>query len=162
MQKSHIDGMSFLDLFLQSETLWFLPPFDASLANPRECQLPRYLAFGSHDNAVPPHQSQMGGGGMGAFLLDQTVVLVPKAHILTEAAIRIMARDYYKECHSHSQSLVEYVSIYIDPLGYLDPNLLPEPFDRIYTERKPGKTPEFYTRLLRSCGTPLWNPEMYR
>ncbi|KAK4234336.1 hypothetical protein C8A03DRAFT_37892 [Achaetomium macrosporum] len=89
----HIEGMDSIALHLQSETLWFLPPFDPSLANPRGCQLPLYLALACGDTAVLPHQSRL---GMGAFQLDQTMVLIPKAHVLVEALVGIAARDYGK------------------------------------------------------------------
>jgi hypothetical protein len=158
----HIQTMEdSIALHLQSETLWFLPTFDASLANPRGCRLPRYLALASDETAVPPHQD---GQDMGAFNLEQTVVLIPKAHILTEALMRIAARDQpkFRTVGAYAMSHFGYIQEYVEPLGRLDPGLLPEPFDKLYKDYPRDMGVEFHRRLLRACGVPLWDQELYR
>jgi hypothetical protein len=126
----HIEGLDSIALHRQSETLWFLPPFDASLSNPRSGKLPPYLALASDETAVPPHQ---GGLGMGAYELEETVVLVPKAHTLTEALMRIAACDYGTAVGSYGLPQLECIPEYVEPFGYLDPlSLLPEPFAKYY------------------------------
>jgi hypothetical protein len=151
--------MDCIALHLQSETLWFLPPFDSSLANPRGCQLPRYLALANDETAVPPHQGDL---GLGAFEVDQTVVLVPKVHILTEALMRIAARDYGKTVGTYGAAHIGYMQLYVEPFGDLDLSLLPEPFKKLYEEHRKGSSPELRVRLLRTCGVPLWDKELYR
>jgi hypothetical protein len=148
-------------LHLQSETLWFLPPFDSSLANPQGRRLPRYLALASDETAVPPHQH---GQDMGAFNLDQTVVLIPKAHILTEALMRIAARDDHKmdTVGAYAMSHFTYILLYVEPLGRLDLSLLSELFEALYEYFRRDKGIEFHRRLLRACGVPLWDQDLYR
>jgi hypothetical protein len=148
-------------LHLQSETLWFLPPFGPLLANPREGPLPPYLALANDVTAVAPYDEHE---QVGAFELPDPVVLVPKAHILTEALMRIAARDYHQHDTVGAWSIAHYayIKLYVQPLGRLDPSLLPEPFDRLYRDERKMTPLEFHTRLLRACGVPLWKPEMYR
>jgi hypothetical protein len=153
-------------LYTQSATLWFLPQFDASLANPRANPLPPYLALASDTTALPPFVFDGLDMGRGVFKSDKTVVLVPRAHILTEALMRITARDsrhgMLGDC---SRSGVNYMSRYVEPRGRLNIDLLPEPFGNLYRiiasndEDRPTIR-EILLRLMRACGVPV-EPERY-
>ncbi|KAK4038041.1 thioredoxin reductase [Parachaetomium inaequale] len=147
-------------LFLQSETLWFLPPFDASLASPRAHQLPRYLALASDRTALPPYRIGM---GRGVFDNNQTVVLVPKSHILLEALMRIMARELGKRCGDQAVQTFSYIELYVDRDGFLDVDLLPLPFGKIYKNFKGGVVPvkDCLLKLRRAVGIAV-EPNMYR
>ncbi|KAK3302628.1 thioredoxin reductase [Chaetomium strumarium] len=140
----HIEGtirvqaISCLCFYVQSETLWFLPPLSASLAKPRECPLPRYLAF--------------------------AVVLVPKVHILTEALMRIMARDHGTRVGSCCVQHFLYIPIYVEQRGILDISLLPELFEELYkqmTTGSPADVAKASLKLRRNLGAPLAK-ERYR
>lgn len=114
-------------LFLQSETLWFLPPFEAFLASPRERPLPEYLILASDTTILPRNRS---GYGNGAFTSDQTVVLVPKSEILVEAYMRIMARDLWTPLTSYEN--LNYMAQYVEEPGFMDTELLPAPLRGVY------------------------------
>ncbi|KAK4234484.1 hypothetical protein C8A03DRAFT_37753 [Achaetomium macrosporum] len=147
-------------LYLQSETLWFLPLFSPALASPRTCRLPPYLALACDRTALPPDEIGM---GRGAFLSDQTVVLVPKAHILTEALMRIFARDSAKKVGAWAGAHFAYIITYVHDLGFLDVDLMPEPLANFYKEYKAGLTGygDITLRLKRTLGVPLLE-EHYR
>jgi hypothetical protein len=141
-------------LYVQSETLWFLPPLSATLARPKANPLPPYLAFACDRTALPPCEM---GKGRGFFDLDQTVVLVPKAHTLTEALMRIMARDDGKKIGACSAPHFCYIGLYVEKGGILDISLLPEPLKKIYEEFRDG--PEsigsIEIKLKRTLGVPV-------
>lgn len=148
-------------LFPQSKTLWFLPELGASLANPRANPLPRYLALASDPTALPPFEIGM---GRGLFRSDQTVVLVPRAHILTEALMRIMARDHGKSAGMHAGAIVGYMSLYVERRGLLNISLLPEPFGVLYAAHTKDESVtgrELMVRLMRTLGMPV-KPSEYR
>ena len=143
-------------LFVQSETLWFLPPLSASLASPRADLLPRYLALASDLTALPPFQIGMGQGVFGS---DQTVVLVPRVHILLEALMRIAARDHGKVVGGTSMAYVMYIPIYVEKRKILDLDLLPVPFKDVYKgwtdDKEPRPFRDFTLMLLRALGVPV-------
>jgi hypothetical protein len=146
-------------IYVQSETLWFLPPLGATLANPKANRLPRYLAFACDLTALPPYEIGM---GRGAFDSDQTVVLVPKAHILTEALMRITARDDGTKVGAYSAAHFCYIILYVEKRGILDIGLLPEPLARLYEEFRDGLGPSgpIRTKLKRTLGV-LVPPRFY-
>jgi hypothetical protein len=156
----HIDGQrpddtSTVCLFLQSETLWFLPPFGTSLANPRANPLPRYLALACDQTALPHYAA---GLGNGYFTSDQTVVLVPKAHILLESGMRITARDYDKRAGNYASVIINYMNLYIRSRGFLDIDLLPGPFRWLYktmNDSSKHSPLEWQVKLMRMCGVPV-------
>ncbi|KAK4240594.1 hypothetical protein C8A03DRAFT_13093 [Achaetomium macrosporum] len=157
----HIEGttrvqtISCVCLYLQSDTLRFLPPLSASLANPKECRLPRYLALAWDRDALPPPQLGM---GRGAFRSTKSVVLVPKMHILTEALMRIMARDLETRVGSCCVSHFLYIPIYVEKRGILDISLLPELFEEVYKEMGasvPTDVMKARMKLRRNLGVPL-------
>jgi hypothetical protein len=156
----HIEDFKAIALHRQSETLWFLPPLNASLANPLAGELPSYLALASDETAVPPHQRHQ---DMGAYEVDQTVVLVLKAHTLTEALMRIAARDLTNEkVGGFALAHLEYIKIYVEPFGYLDLSLLPEPFAKYYKNLNKWNPVDWNSKLLRTCGVPLWDSSLHR
>ncbi|KAK4234269.1 hypothetical protein C8A03DRAFT_37959 [Achaetomium macrosporum] len=139
-------------LHLQSETLWFLPPLRASLASPRTCRLPRYLALACDRTALPPDELGM---GRGVFHSDQTVVVVPKAHILTEALMRIMARDRYERVGMWAVQHFLYIALYVEERGILDLRLLPEPLGKLYKELTGRGHGNAMVKLMRTLGVPV-------
>jgi hypothetical protein len=155
----HIEGVenhrsvSSVCLHRQSETLGFLPPLDASLASPRAGRLPPYLALACDKTAVPPY---VVGHGRGRFHSDQTVVLVPKAHILTEALMRIMARDAGTMVGANSVQHFCYIGLYVYKQGFLDLDLLPRPFREVYGKFSKGSKPlrDNLAKLRRAMGLP--------
>lgn len=101
--------------------------------------------------------------GRGVFLSDQTVVLVPKAHILTEALIRIMVRDSDKKVGQWAGQHFAYISIYVHDRGILNVDLMPGPLAAFYKEFRDGPAPVADTirMLKRLLGVPL-REESYR
>jgi hypothetical protein len=97
-----------VSLYVQSKTLWFLPPLGPSLASPRANPLPRYLALASDPTALPPLEV---GKGKGIFSFKETMVLVPRAHILTEALMRMMARESRKQSGHFVSSVRAFINI---------------------------------------------------
>jgi hypothetical protein len=97
--------------------------------------------------------------GKGVFDSDQTVVLVPRAHILLEALMRIAARDHKKNKSIFAISHVMYISIYVEKRGLLDLDLLPVPFKDIYNgwtdDEEPRPFRDFTLILLRALGVPV-------
>lgn len=144
-------------LYVQSETLWFLPPLDATLANPKANPLPPYLAFACDRTALPPDKPTF---GMGVFDSDETVVLVPKAHTLTEALMRIMAADDGNRTGSYAGAHFCYIGIYVEQRGFLDIDLLPRAFANIYKTMKEGSMGTALIELKRTLGVPV-RPKFY-
>ncbi|KAH6632099.1 thioredoxin reductase [Chaetomium tenue] len=124
----HSNGRG-VGFYVQSETLWFLPPLDATLANPKANPLPPYLAFACDRTALPPGAP---GIGMGTFDSDETVVLVLKAHILTEALMRIMAAHAGKIIGTYAIQHFCYIEEFVEGRGFLDIDLLPRPLADFY------------------------------
>jgi hypothetical protein len=95
--------------------------------------------------------------GKGIFSSSETMVLVPRAHILTEALMRIMARDYWKRAGNNTPSILGYMHLYVEPRGLLNVELLPEPFGMLYKNymNGPMNTSEFEMKLLRAVGVPV-------
>lgn len=138
-------------LFLQSETLWFLPPFSASLASPRAHSVPEYLVLACDTTILPRGRD---GHGNGAFLLDQTVVLVPKSEIMVEAYMRMMARDWGTPVSNYEN--LGYMSHYVQECYLMDPGLLPEPLEEIYWDFKELAMPmvDIMKKLRQALGLP--------
>ncbi|KAL2132382.1 hypothetical protein VTI74DRAFT_3892 [Chaetomium olivicolor] len=63
-------------LYLQSDTLWFLPPSDRSPLSPRKVGLPAYFALASDQTVFPPWRP---GRGAGVFTSAGDVIIAPKA-----------------------------------------------------------------------------------
>lgn len=139
MFHNHIKGSEVtVALYLQSETLFFLPPFDRSLASPRDAKLP-YSFVSASDQSVLPLQRP--GRGSGAFKSTEYPVLVPRAHVLLEAFLQLYARDARTQYGNFAMAMITYVEEYIDGDGFLDVDLLVGPLRTFYLELKEGKKP---------------------
>ena len=125
-------------LYPQSETLWFLPPFDSSFLCPKTLKFSPHFVLASDQTVLPPWRP---GRGSGVFKPDQDAVIVPKAHILLEAFMRLYARDSEKRMGAFGLAVIAYVQLYIDNDGLLDVNLLPEPLKTSYKELRQDKKP---------------------
>ena len=82
--KAHLDVA--VALYLQSATLWFLPPLDNSLPSPDKIQLPSQFDLASDQVVLPPWRP---GRGAGVFEVNQYPIIVPKAHVMLETFLRI-------------------------------------------------------------------------
>ncbi|KAK0635119.1 hypothetical protein B0T17DRAFT_31282 [Bombardia bombarda] len=138
---AHVDGDAELTagLYVQSETLWFLPPLDHLLLPPScERDLPPYFALASDRAVFPPWRP---GRGSGVLKSAADAVVAHKSHVLLEAYMRLFARDQGKRVGSIGISMIAYMHLYVDTDGFSDVNLLPEPFRTSYREFHEGKKP---------------------
>ncbi|KAI7472901.1 hypothetical protein KC357_g5641 [Hortaea werneckii] len=127
-----------VDIFIQSETLWFLPELDQSLVFPPTMDLHPHFVFASDEGTLPPKRL---GRGSGAFEEDFVPVLVPRAIVLLEAFLRIYARDRGKKIGSCAMQMICYIEEFVDDDGYLRGSRLPEPLQTLYVELKEDKMP---------------------
>ncbi|KAL9098447.1 MAG: hypothetical protein Q9163_005891 [Psora crenata] len=136
-------------LYLQSETLWFLPPLDSSFSFPKKHKLPSQFSLASDQTILPPWRP---GRGSGVFKPGCDPVVVPKSHILLEAFLRLHARDSGKRIGAFSIAMISYIEEYIDDDGLLDANQLPEPLKTSYKElRQGGKPVRQWTKELKEA-----------
>ncbi|KAI7364568.1 hypothetical protein KC354_g5598 [Hortaea werneckii] len=130
----HIRGSTLtLGIYIQSETLWFLPEFDQSLVFPPTLDYHSHFVFASDKRTLPPERL---GRGSGAFKEDFVPVLVPRAIVLLEAFLRLYARDRGKKIGSCAMQMICYIEEYVDDDGYLRESRLPEPLQTLYVELK--------------------------
>ncbi|KAF3800314.1 hypothetical protein GCG54_00007762 [Colletotrichum gloeosporioides] len=133
----HIDQSEItVGIYLYSETLWFLPPLDSNLLCPDK--LPPQFVLASDDSALP---SWRPGHGSGVFKSSKEPVVVPKAHVLLEAFLRIYARDSSTRVGAFAMPMIGYVEQYIDDNGLLDVEELPEPLKSSYKDLRQGVKP---------------------
>ncbi len=125
-------------LYLQSETLWFLPPLDSSFSSPKRLELPSQFILAADQTILPPWRP---GRGSGVFKSGCDPVVVPKSHILLDAFLRLYARDSRKRIGAFAMAMIAYVEQYIDDDGLLDANQLPEPLKTSYEELRQGVKP---------------------
>lgn len=136
-------------LYLKSETLWFLPPLDSSLLFPKKLRLPSQFILASDQNILPPWRP---GRGSGVFTSGCDPVVVPRAHILLEAFLRLYARDSGKRIGAFAMAMIGYVEEYIDDDGLLDANQVREPLKTSYMElRQGGKPVHQWTKELKDA-----------
>lgn len=142
-----------LDLYLQSETLWFLPPFDSSFLSPKTPGLPAPFVLASDKTVLPPSRL---GRGAGLFTCDDYPVIVPKSHVMLEAFLHLHARDSGKISGSYTLAMIAYVELYIDRDGFLNVDLLPEPLRTFYVEfqRAPRPIHQWTMKLKTALGYP--------
>lgn len=140
-------------LYLQSETLWFLPTLDDSLLSPRQINTSSPFVLASDQTVLPPWRS---GRGSGVFQSGQHPVVVPKAHILLEAFMRLYARDVGKRIGSFGMAMIAYMEEYVDDDGLLDANQLPEPLKTSYGVLRKGEMPvrRWTLELKEALGLP--------
>ncbi|KAK8036181.1 hypothetical protein PG993_008795 [Apiospora rasikravindrae] len=135
----HVDTSEItVGLYLQSQTLWFLPTFDDTLIYPQASKLPPQFVLASDQGSLPPWRP---GRGSGVFKSSKEAVIVPKAHVLLEAFLRLCARDSGKQIGAFSMAMVGYIEQYVDDDGPLDASQLPEPIRTSYCELREGKKP---------------------
>ncbi|KAK6825587.1 hypothetical protein PG987_013081 [Apiospora arundinis] len=128
-------------LYLQSQTLWFLPTLDNTRligAEVSSANLPPQFVLASDQDSLPPWRP---GRGSGVFKSSQEPVFVPKAHVLLEAFLRLCARDSGKRIGAFSLAMVGYIEQYVDDDGLLDTTQLPEPFKTFHAQLRAGKKP---------------------
>jgi hypothetical protein len=158
----HVDTSNVtMGLYLQSETLWFLPPIDDSLSSPQKLNLPPYFALASDQTVLPPWRP---GYGSGVFKPGEDLVIVPQPFILLEAFMRIYARDQGKRVGSFAMAMIAYIQLYVDQDGYLDATQLVEPFKTFYEDLKEGKKPvrQWTMELKEALGIPDEEPWDHR
>ncbi|KAF2459310.1 hypothetical protein BDY21DRAFT_337917 [Lineolata rhizophorae] len=158
----HVDASEVtIGLYLQSETLWFLPPLDDSLSSPQKLELPSYFVLASDQTVLPPWRP---GRGSGVFKSGEYPVVVPRSFILLEAFLRLYARDSAKRIGSFGLPMIGYMEQYVDDDGFLDVTQLVEPLKTFYEELKEGKKPvrQWTTELKEALGIPEEEPEDYR
>lgn len=127
-----------LDIFVQSETLWFLPEFDQSLVFPPSLDLHPHFVFASDERVLPPARL---GRGSGVWKEEGATILVPRAIVLLEAFMRLYARHAGKKVGSFSMQMICYMEEYVDDDGYLAQSRLPEPLQTFFEELKKGEKP---------------------
>ena len=125
-------------IYLQRDTLWFLPPLTKLLLPPQLHISPYYILASDASILPPPYEP---GRGSGAFSPDTYPVVVPKSHILLEALMRIYARDAGTTVGQFAMPMICYIELYVDGDGYLDLKQLPEELERLYLELKSGTVP---------------------
>ncbi|KAI0415953.1 hypothetical protein F5X98DRAFT_345393 [Xylaria grammica] len=133
----HIPGSEVdVSLRLHSETLWFIPPPNSPSSSKGEMVSgpnPHYLEASSPE--LPPWRH---GRGHGAFSSGGSPVLVPRAHVLLEAFIRLASafRDDY--C-GYFLNMVTYMSEYPFNDSLVDINRLSGPCRSFWDKREQGK-----------------------
>jgi len=125
-------------LYLQSETLWFLPPLDSSFPFLKRLKYASQFILAADQTILPPWRP---GRGSGVFKSGCDPVVVPKSHILLEVFLRLYARDSGKRIGAFAMAMIAYVEQYIDDDGLLDANQLPEPLKTSYEELRQGVKP---------------------
>lgn len=77
-------------------------------------------------------------------------VFVPRALVLLEAFMRLHARDAGKQVGGFSLAMVDYILMYVDEDGFLDPTSLSEPIRTFYERLKGDERPiRQWTKELR-------------
>ncbi|KAK3371706.1 hypothetical protein B0T24DRAFT_706756 [Lasiosphaeria ovina] len=144
-------------LYLQSDTLVFLPPLDHSLLHPTKLELPPHFVLASDQAVLPPWRP---GRGTGLFKSSRDLIVVPKSHILLEAYMRLYARDFGKPVGNFGMAMICYLEGYVDLDGLLDIQQLPGPLKTLYVELRDGRKPvRQWTNELRDA---LALPELNR
>ncbi|OAA67281.1 hypothetical protein SPI_01857 [Niveomyces insectorum RCEF 264] len=138
---SHLDDSEVtVGLYLQRDTLWFLPPLSSmstSLLSPTTTeQLPQYFLLASDREALPPWRP---GRGPGFFKSEQSGVVVPRTHVLLEAFMRLYARDVGTRIGSFAMAMIAYMEEYVDDDGFLDVDQLPEVLKKVYLALRQGR-----------------------
>ncbi|EQL02758.1 thioredoxin reductase [Ophiocordyceps sinensis CO18] len=141
-----------LDIYPQSQVLWFLPPLDQSLLHP--ATLPPQYLLASDKDSLPPRGRL--SRGSGAFASPEHRVVVLQAHVLLESCMRLSARDSCKTIGSLSMAIIDYVEQYVDGDGFLDIEQLPEPLRTSYCELKADIKPvaQWLRDLKEALGVP--------
>ncbi|KAI1203716.1 hypothetical protein F5X97DRAFT_318366 [Nemania serpens] len=120
-----------VSLRAHSETLWFAPtPGGADPAW-------RSYYISASDTSLPKPRP---GRGHGALSPDGLEVLIPRAHVLLEAYIRL-ASAFRDNFANFFLSMVNYMEEYVEPDDLIDDNLLSKPCRDFWDETKKGRRP---------------------
>ncbi|KAI0517887.1 hypothetical protein F5B22DRAFT_602856 [Xylaria bambusicola] len=148
----HIPGSEIdVSLRLHSETLWFIPPPDKPPSSKREigaASSPYYLEASSPE--LPPWRP---GRGQGAFSSHGSPVLVPRAHVLLEAFIRLASAFREGHCNYFLQ-MVTYMAEYPFDDGLVNIDLLSKPCRTFWDKLEEAKLPvrQLVGELQRDLG----------
>ncbi|KAI1284406.1 hypothetical protein F5Y07DRAFT_393375 [Xylaria sp. FL0933] len=148
----HIEG-SEVDVSLRahSETLWFIPPPKNPSTSKGEVAAEtkrHYLEASS-----PELPQWRPGRGHGAFSSHGSPVLVPRAHILLEAFIRL-ASAFREDYCNYFLGMITYMSEYPFRDGLINIDLLSEPCRSFWDGREQGRLTvrELMDNLQRDLG----------
>lgn len=133
----HIDNTSdvTVGIYLQTETLWFLPPLRLVLAAPNPAS---DFDLASDERILPPWRP---GRGSGAFKSKKGPVVAIKSHVLLEAYLRLYARNRFKRSGGFGIAMIAYMEEYVDDDGLLEADKLPEPLKSFYEGLRQGEKP---------------------
>ncbi|KAK1687647.1 hypothetical protein BDP55DRAFT_630300 [Colletotrichum godetiae] len=106
------------------------PTFHAHI-KASEVTLPSTFALACDRDVLPPWRP---GRGTGAFQSSNSSVIVPRAHVLLEAYLRLYALGSGKPVGSFAMAMIAYMEEYVDDDGLLDSSQLPEPIKSFYKE----------------------------
>jgi hypothetical protein len=139
-------------LYLQSDTIWFLPALESSLLSARNVELPSPYVLASDQTVLPPWRPARGSG---FFKSNRYPVIVLKSHMLLEAFMRLYVRDLNKRIGLFALAMVGYMMMYVEEDGFLDAQLLPEPLRTSYENLKKGRKPvrQWSKELVEALGT---------
>ncbi|KAI1206186.1 uncharacterized protein F4807DRAFT_440190 [Annulohypoxylon truncatum] len=147
----HIEG-SEVDISLRthSETLWFIPPPSSADLEMKASEMSKAYYMKASDASLPGPRH---GRGHGAFSPDGPPVIIPRAHILLEAYIRL-ASAFRKHYVSFFLSMVTYMEEYVDRDGFIDETRLSKPCRIFWDELKRDDKPvrELMNELQHGLG----------
>jgi hypothetical protein len=135
--------------------LGFLPTLSRELAPPKEWKIPPDFILASDRSALPPWQP---GSGGESYQPDSYPVLVPVAHRLLEAIMRLYARHSgVTHLGSYFWTMIVFMQRWVDEAGRLNVEQLAEPCRTFYKERKAGadQEPRWTKELKRALGEPV-------
>ncbi|KAI0378371.1 hypothetical protein F5Y04DRAFT_148847 [Hypomontagnella monticulosa] len=156
----HLKGSEVtVGLYLQSETLWFLPPLDKKLSCPSRDTLSEHFVLASDKTVLPSWRPGRGPGVLQPAQGD--LIVAPKSHVLLEAFIRMYARDEGTRAGAFGIAMLAYMEEYVEDDGYLDIEKLPIVLRRHYLELKEGQKPvrQWTRELKESLGIPYVEPD---
>lgn len=126
-------------LFVQSDTLWFLPPLaDILPCYPKTLDASSPFVIASDSTVLPPRRP---GRGSGVFdvKVERHPVAIPRAVVMLEAFLWLYARDSEVKIGSFAMAMIGYVELYVDEDGLLDAAQLPSPLRSFYERLKSGE-----------------------
>ncbi|KAI2467814.1 hypothetical protein F4781DRAFT_400744 [Annulohypoxylon bovei var. microspora] len=147
----HIEGSEVnVSLRSHSETLWFIPPPNNADLGMKTSEISKAYYIKASDASLPGPRH---GRGHGAFSSDGHPVIIPRAHILLEAYIRL-ASAFRKHYVSFFLSMVTYMEEYVDRDGLIDETRLSNPCQKFWDELKRDDKPvrELMNELQRGLG----------
>jgi hypothetical protein len=104
-----------VQIFAQSDTLPFLESFEQSLATNRN--LSHHYVLAADYVSLPPDRPNRGSGYLKS---GRTPVIIPKAYIMLEAYLRILAREALTDHADWAMGMVMLIREYVGLDGYLN------------------------------------------